>query len=157
MYGDNELKQDPLLNEYSSQVEREISSVCEELLDLLKDKLVENCANDEDGNEAKVFYLKMAGDYYRYLAECIESSDNKTNGVFVLQRVFACRLMTHFVLRAFFSLFIYQPLISTSVPSSSPRTRPTDSSPLTLSAWDLPSTTLFASMKFSKTERRPAV
>ena len=40
MCGDNELKQDPLLNEYSSQVEREISSVCEELLGLLKDKLV---------------------------------------------------------------------------------------------------------------------
>jgi hypothetical protein len=86
MYGDNELKQDPLLNEYSSQVEKEISSVCEELLSLLKDKLVENCASTEDGNEAKVFYLKMAGDYYRYLAECIENDSNKGNAASYYER-----------------------------------------------------------------------
>lgn len=77
MYGENEMKQDPLLTEYSSQVEKEISSVCAELLGLLKDQLVDNCVDDPDGQEAKVFYLKMAGDYYRYLSECIQSKENE--------------------------------------------------------------------------------
>lgn len=53
-----------LVEKYKIQVETELSSTCKEVLDLLN-KLI---PMDIDA-EAKVFYLKMAGDYYRYLAE----------------------------------------------------------------------------------------
>lgn len=50
---------------YKSKVENELSSICLKALDLLKGKLVPTAG---DG-EAKTFYLKMTGDYYRYMAE----------------------------------------------------------------------------------------
>lgn len=41
---------------------------------LLEDHLIKNASN----SESKVFYLKMKGDYYRYLAE-VASGENKTS------------------------------------------------------------------------------
>mmetsp|Transcript_10530 Transcript_10530/g.23927 ORF Transcript_10530/g.23927 Transcript_10530/m.23927 type:complete len:238 (+) Transcript_10530:128-841(+) len=49
---------------YKSKVEAELSDICNKALGLL-DKLV---VAAEPG-EAKTFYLKMQGDYYRYIAE----------------------------------------------------------------------------------------
>lgn len=54
----------PLLDEYRSQVETEMTAICQDVLGLLK-LVLENCSDLEE----KVFYLKMTGDYYRYLAE----------------------------------------------------------------------------------------
>jgi hypothetical protein len=48
-----------------AQVETELEKICNELLDVL-----DRCLLPEDkSTEGQVFYLKMAGDYYRYLAE----------------------------------------------------------------------------------------
>jgi hypothetical protein len=58
-----------ILQEYKSQVEKELKSTCDDILDLLKNKLINSCA-DSDG-DPKVFYLKMTADYYRYLAESV--------------------------------------------------------------------------------------
>jgi len=59
-------KNDDLINEYKKQVENELIEICTDVLDLLENVLVPgNTARDE----ARVFYLKMTGDYYRYLAE----------------------------------------------------------------------------------------
>lgn len=55
----------PLIREYKRQVEVELEAICREVLKLLEDHLIE-CDPD---SEARVFYLKMTGDYYRYLAE----------------------------------------------------------------------------------------
>lgn len=52
----------------SQQVESELSDVCLDVLNLLEDTLVKN---NQKENEARVFYLKMTGDYYRYLAEFV--------------------------------------------------------------------------------------
>jgi len=55
------------INDYKNKVESELNSKCEEILHLLtKDDGLINTASQ---NEGKVFYLKMEGDYHRYLAE----------------------------------------------------------------------------------------
>jgi len=62
-----------LLLEYKRQIETELSSICKDVLDLLTNKGLISSKSDlgEEESEAKVFYLKMAADYYRYLAECV--------------------------------------------------------------------------------------
>jgi len=51
--------------EYRQKVERELRDICSQVLHLLNDHLIPKASN----SESKVFYLKMKGDYYRYLAE----------------------------------------------------------------------------------------
>ena len=53
---------------YRSQIEQELEVICRQVLDLLEKRLIQ--LPDVDTNdEAKVFYLKMTADYYRYMAE----------------------------------------------------------------------------------------
>uniref|UniRef100_A0A2P2L105 Uncharacterized protein MANES_02G146600 n=1 Tax=Rhizophora mucronata TaxID=61149 RepID=A0A2P2L105_RHIMU len=54
-----------LIKEYRSKVEVELSEVCASILKLLDSNLIPSAA----ASESKVFYLKMKGDYHRYLAE----------------------------------------------------------------------------------------
>ncbi|KAJ3274178.1 hypothetical protein HDV01_003461 [Terramyces sp. JEL0728] len=57
------------IKEYRSKIEVELTDICNEILALLEAVLIPKA---QDG-EAKVFYLKMQGDYYRYTAEfCVE-------------------------------------------------------------------------------------
>jgi len=65
-----ENKDNELIKTYKSQVESEIEVICKDVLDLLENTLVP-APNKTD--EAQVFYLKMTGDYYRYLAEFIDN------------------------------------------------------------------------------------
>jgi len=65
---DNRIKDDILIIEYKKQVECELGSICKEILDLLENTLLKNCTKRD---ESKTFYLKMTGDYYRYLSEFI--------------------------------------------------------------------------------------
>uniref|UniRef100_A0AAR2J5T7 Tyrosine 3-monooxygenase/tryptophan 5-monooxygenase activation protein, theta polypeptide a n=1 Tax=Pygocentrus nattereri TaxID=42514 RepID=A0AAR2J5T7_PYGNA len=51
----------------------ELREICNEVLGLLGKYLIENSSNAE----SKVFYLKMKGDYYRYLAEVASGDDKK--------------------------------------------------------------------------------
>jgi len=68
-----------VVKKYKELVENELETVCQEVLSLLKegpvkkisDESTDETMSDEDG----VFYLKMCGDYYRYLAEFKESDD----------------------------------------------------------------------------------
>ncbi len=46
---------------------KEIKQICEEIQRIIDTILLPNCPNDE--YEAKVFYLKLKGDYFRYLSE----------------------------------------------------------------------------------------
>lgn len=68
-----------LLELYKKQIEAELHAICKEVLDLLTTKGLINSQEvlPDDEAEAKVFYLKMAADYYRYLAECVP--DEATN------------------------------------------------------------------------------
>ncbi|KAB5568748.1 hypothetical protein DKX38_002541 [Salix brachista] len=54
-----------LVKEYRSKVENELSDICASILRLLDSNLIPSAT----ASESKVFYLKMKGDYHRYLAE----------------------------------------------------------------------------------------
>lgn len=56
-----------LMKKYREEIENELESICNEVLALLTDHLIPKVKDKKD--ESEVFYLKMAGDYYRYLAE----------------------------------------------------------------------------------------
>jgi len=64
----DEHKSNDQIKVFREQVEGELSSICKEVLDLLASNLVPAAAKGANV-EAQVFYLKMAGDYYRYFAE----------------------------------------------------------------------------------------
>jgi len=63
-----------LLNKYKCLVEDELEAICTEVLKLLTDHLCKNV--EGNGDETEVFYLKMCGDYYRYLSE-FRTTDEK--------------------------------------------------------------------------------
>jgi len=66
-----------IVAKYKNQVEKELQDICNEVLDLLTKRLLETVKDQH--NETEVFYLKMCGDYYRYLAEFLpDSSDDST-------------------------------------------------------------------------------
>lgn len=54
-----------LVKDYRSKVEDELTDVCSGILKILESNLVPSAST----GESKVFYLKMKGDYHRYLAE----------------------------------------------------------------------------------------
>ncbi|WZY74655.1 hypothetical protein YC2023_021039 [Brassica napus] len=62
-----------LVKDYRSKVETELSSVCEGILKLLEENLIPSAA----ASESKVFYLKMKGDYHRYMAEFKAGEERK--------------------------------------------------------------------------------
>ncbi|WZZ22696.1 hypothetical protein YC2023_124083 [Brassica napus] len=62
-----------LVKDYRSKVEAELSSVCSGILRLLDEHLIPSAA----GSESKVFYMKMKGDYHRYMAEFKSGEERK--------------------------------------------------------------------------------
>ncbi|KAK0131795.1 14-3-3 protein gamma [Merluccius polli] len=63
-----------LVRAYRETIEKELDARCQEVLALLDEYLIKSCG--EAQLESKVFYLKMKGDYYRYLAE-VATSEKK--------------------------------------------------------------------------------
>ena len=53
------------LGKYKRKIEEELFNQCLSIVNLVKDKCIKLAAN----SESKAFFLKMAGDYYRYVAE----------------------------------------------------------------------------------------
>ena len=68
-------KKKELASKYKEIIEKELEGVCKEVLDLLDNVLINNAT----ASEAKVFYLKMKGDYYRYLAEVKKDDDQSAS------------------------------------------------------------------------------
>jgi 14-3-3 protein epsilon len=58
---------------YKKQIENELETISLAILKLLEDDLIDAESTDV---EAQVFYLKMAGDYYRYLTEGLTDGPN---------------------------------------------------------------------------------
>merc|ERR1712050_65022 len=54
--------------EYCGTVEKELQTICDQILGLLDNNLIPKAS----GGESKVFYQKMKADYYRYIAEFSE-------------------------------------------------------------------------------------
>lgn len=58
-----------LVESFKAKVEQELEEICSECLDLLENYLDAHADQNNAQDEARVFYLKMIGDYYRYRAE----------------------------------------------------------------------------------------
>lgn len=57
-------------------IEEELKSFCNEVIGLLSEELIERSYDDENTDHtAKVFYYKMKGDYYRYIAEVAKDTE----------------------------------------------------------------------------------
>lgn len=54
-----------LIKTYRQKVEQELNGKCHDVLEILSKELIPKAGS----SESKVFYLKMKGDYHRYLAE----------------------------------------------------------------------------------------
>jgi len=62
-----------LVSDYRNKIEKELKRICQEVLDLLDEKLIPSASSPD----STIFYLKMKGDYFRYLAEFLKGKDNK--------------------------------------------------------------------------------
>ncbi|AWP09863.1 Polyadenylate-binding protein [Scophthalmus maximus] len=69
-------KKQQMAREYREKIETELQEICHDVLGLLDNFLIANAL----APESKVFYLKMKGDYYRYLSE-VASGDAKKDTV----------------------------------------------------------------------------
>ncbi|XP_008804781.1 14-3-3 protein 6 [Phoenix dactylifera] len=61
------------IRDYRARIEAELTSICSGILKLLDASLIPSASV----SDSKVFYLKMKGDYHRYLAEFKTGSDRK--------------------------------------------------------------------------------
>ncbi|KAF9612075.1 hypothetical protein IFM89_037994 [Coptis chinensis] len=61
------------IRDYRSKIEAELSSICDGILRLLDNRLIPSAS----AGDSKVFYLKMKGDYHRYLAEFKTGAERK--------------------------------------------------------------------------------
>ncbi|VIO88354.1 14-3-3-like protein 2, putative [Brugia malayi] len=68
------LEKQQMVKEYREKVEKELRDICQDVLNLLDKYLIPKAGNPE----SKVFYLKMKGDYYRYLAEVASGDDRES-------------------------------------------------------------------------------
>ncbi|RXI06062.1 hypothetical protein DVH24_018104 [Malus domestica] len=67
------------IRDYRSKIETELSNICEGILKLLNSRLIPSAI----GSDSKVFYLKMKGDYHRYLAEFKTGAEHKEAAEFI--------------------------------------------------------------------------
>lgn len=74
---DNAEPRKELAKEYLEKIKEELVKMCNEVLKLLDDTLIPN-SKDSDNTESEVFYLKMKGDYFRYLVEVCSEDDKES-------------------------------------------------------------------------------
>lgn len=102
------------IKEYRTKIEKELEGICNDVLSILTDHLLPKATN----GESKVFYSKMRGDYYRYLAEFLtgdrrkEAADKSLESYEAATQVAATELPTTHPLRLGlalnFSVFYYE-------------------------------------------------
>lgn len=83
----NEKKVD-MAKKYKETIEEELKKICKDVLDLLSKYLIKKAKEDFTNNSANttsnvvdglVFYLKMQGDYFRYLSEVSQGEEKSVN------------------------------------------------------------------------------
>lgn len=63
-----------LIKNYLEKIKKEFIELCDEILGLLDNRLVQFAGDDD--NESKVLYYKLVVDYNRYLAEIVDNNDS---------------------------------------------------------------------------------
>ena len=58
------------LLEYKGKIETQLMADCQKIIDMINNKVL----NTDCADEAKAFFIKMVGDYYRYIAENAKDS-----------------------------------------------------------------------------------
>ena len=53
------------LMEYKNKIEEQLRADCQKIIDMINNRVLAGTCSDE----AKAFFVKMVGDYYRYIAE----------------------------------------------------------------------------------------
>ncbi|KAJ6301608.1 hypothetical protein OIU77_015837 [Salix suchowensis] len=61
------------IKEYRQKVETELTGICNDIMVVIDEHLIPSCT----AGESTVFYYKMKGDYYRYLAEFKSGTERK--------------------------------------------------------------------------------
>jgi len=67
---------DPLFEKFKARVAKEIEDICSDLIDILERNVLANASRNNTQPSARVFYIKMLGDYCRYRAESADASKN---------------------------------------------------------------------------------
>lgn len=62
-----------MIVKYKEKIEDELKTICNDMISLLDDHLIPNSQHPE----AIVFFLKMKGDYFRYLGEFLTTEERK--------------------------------------------------------------------------------
>ncbi|RUS83541.1 hypothetical protein EGW08_008720 [Elysia chlorotica] len=68
-----------MAKQYREKIEKELKQICNDVLELLSKHLIQKAQDDSNHYDSHVFYLKMQGDYYRYLSEVSVNDDRKAN------------------------------------------------------------------------------
>jgi 14-3-3 protein epsilon len=63
------LKHAPALQQYKKKIEGELQKDCQNIINMIKNDAMKALADPE----GKAFFLKMVGDYYRYMAESAQA------------------------------------------------------------------------------------
>lgn len=104
-----------VIRDYRSKIETELSNICDGILKLLDSRLIPSAAS----GDSKVFYLKMKGDYHRYLAEFKTGAERKEAAESTLTAYKAAQVcfsdfrsicftaVLSFFLSYFFSFFVF--------------------------------------------------
>lgn len=75
---DSNEKRVEMAKRYRETIEEELKSICKDVLELLSKYLIKRAKEDPQA-DGLVFYLKMQGDYYRYLSEVSQGEEKNSN------------------------------------------------------------------------------
>lgn len=73
------------ISRYKKTIEEELSTLCYELIRLIDDRLLQNSKSPNN----EIYFKKMKGDYYRYLAELMSEQDDNASIVESCARCYA--------------------------------------------------------------------
>lgn len=81
------------IKSYRSKIETELCNICDGILKMLDDRLIPSASS----GDSKVFYLKMKGDYHRYLAEFKTGGERKDAAESTLTAYKAAQVSCYFL------------------------------------------------------------
>ncbi|GJS79826.1 14-3-3-like protein GF14 iota [Tanacetum coccineum] len=103
-----------LIKDYRKKVEDELAKICSDILEIIDKHLIPSSGS----GEATVFYYKMKGDYFRYLAEFKTDQERKDAAEQSLKGYEAC--YTHLMNKFGYLYFAAAAAANTELPSTHP-------------------------------------